>query len=147
MNEQHGLIRALAIHVSPSEPMRELESAEVATGLGLADDPDGKGERGITLLSWEQWEEVRVEMGISLPWTTRRANVLVEGFDLRTSVGTTLQLGDILLRVCDETRPCQTMERAQAGLLVALKPDLRGGVVGEVITGGHIKIGDIVKTA
>jgi MOSC domain-containing protein YiiM len=39
------------------------------------------------------------------------------------------------------------MESQQAGLRDALKPNFRGGVHGEVLTGGTIHVGDAVRVA
>ena len=70
---------------------------------------------------------------------------MVSGIDLANSRGKFLAIGDTLIRMYGETRPCNRMEEAQPGLQQALDPDWRGGAFGEVIKGGSIKVGDKVR--
>ena len=80
-----------------------------------------------------------------LPWITRRANLYVEGVERPRAIGAQITIGDVVLEVTQETDPCQLMERAQAGLYQALKPDWRGGVCCRVVQGGEIGIGERVR--
>jgi MOSC domain-containing protein YiiM len=54
-------------------------------------------------------------------------------------------VGEAVLEITAETKPCQVMEAAHHGLRSALKPDWRGGVCCRVISGGKIRIGDPVE--
>ena len=139
-----GRILALAIHVAKTEPMRLIEDSILTVGAGLTDDPNGKGRRGVTLLDVARWNDTMEELGVDLPWHTRRANVLVEGLDLESTVGRTVRLGTAELLIHAETVPCGTMEGLHAGLRAALVPDFRGGVYGEVMTAGAVRVGDSV---
>ena len=84
------------------------------------------------------------DLGQDLPWHTRRANVLTEGIDLAATIGKRLRIGEVEIDVHDETRPCKLMDELCPGLRQALKPDKRGGVVGEVVRPGVIHVADTV---
>ncbi len=124
--------------------MRLLEESEVHVGGGLANDPNGRGRRGVTFLDQARWHDTITELCVDLPWHTRRANVLIEGLDLKSTIGHTLILGSAEVRIHDETTPCGLMDQLHGGLRAALESDYRGGVFGEVITAGTVRVGDTV---
>jgi MOSC domain-containing protein YiiM len=82
---------------------------------------------------------------VPLPWTIRRANLLVEGVDLPRARGGLIRVGAVVLEVTDQTYPCARMEEAHPGLLKALAPDWRGGVTCRVREAGHVAIGAEVE--
>jgi MOSC domain-containing protein YiiM len=59
--------------------------------------------------------------------------------------GARLKIGDCILEVTQETRPCQVMEAAHSGLKRALTPDWRGGVCCKVVSGGVIRTKDPIN--
>jgi MOSC domain-containing protein YiiM len=77
----------------------------------------------------------------SLPWTARRANLLVDGIELKGKIGYDLRVGDALLTISGETRPCEVMEQAHPGLMAALQPQWRGGVTCRVTRSGKVAVG------
>ncbi|MEZ5276637.1 MAG: MOSC domain-containing protein [Opitutaceae bacterium] len=127
--------------------MAETESARVTLQEGVSSDFRGRpGRRQVTVLSQEAWQAACAELGTGLPWTTRRANLLVEGLSFGAdSVGTILQIGDARLEITGETDPCERMTEAHAGLREALTPDWRGGVCCRVLEAGRISVGDPVS--
>jgi MOSC domain-containing protein YiiM len=127
-------------------PLEELQSASVTVERGIAGDARGiKLGRQVTVLFREGWEDACHELGETLPWLTRRANLYVEGIDRpREPVGRLL-IGGIELEVTQETAPCHLMDRARMGLRSAMIPDWRGGVCCSVIRGGEIHVGDPVS--
>lgn len=143
MTESNGTIVGLALKRAHGTPMEVVEQAE-ATEDGLVGNVHQRRERRITLLSREQWEATQAELGGGLPWTTRRANVLVEGLDLGPLIGKNLRVGEVEIHLYGETHPCSQMEDAQPGLLKAMTPECRGGVYGNVLQGGALRIGDTV---
>ena len=141
-----GELVGIAIRDAKRAAMRELQSANVTPDAGVADDFRGKpGKRQVTLLSADVWNTVCAELSSDLPWTIRRANLLVAGIDLPKSAGETIQVGSVKLRVTMETDPCSRMDEQHDGLRAALTPDWRGGVCCEVLSGGEISIGDSVQ--
>ena len=140
-----GKLVGIAIRAKTRVPMRELTRADVTREAGVADDFRGAaGPRQITVLAREDWDAACAELGVELPWTTRRANLLVEGIALPRAPGARLRIGAAVLEVTCETDPCQVMDRQHQGLRAALTPDWRGGVSCRVVEPGEIAAGDPV---
>jgi MOSC domain-containing protein YiiM len=128
------------------EPLIEMDRAEITVERGIAGDARGiKRGRQVTILFREGWEDACREVGETLPWVTRRANLYVEGFDRPHRSGDSIKIGEVVLEVTDETEPCFLMERARSGLKEALTPNWRAGVCCNVMSGGEIKLGDKVE--
>lgn len=141
-----GTLKQIAIRHESRAPMEELTQADITVEDGVTGDYRGKllKKRQVTVLSAEAWALACAEVGEALPWTIRRSNLLVEGISLQGTVGQLLHVGDAILKISGETTPCQRMEEAQSGLLSALEPDCRGGVLCTVIQSGQATIGDAV---
>ena len=122
--------------------MRLLDQVEVSRAAGVVGDTRGRpGQRQVTVLSAQAWLEACALAGTDLPWLARRANLLVDGLDLRASTGAILRLGDdIELLVTGELDPCARMDAAAPGLKVALRDDWRGGVTCRVHRGGLLTV-------
>ena len=146
-HHQIGKILAVAIRTGIGQPMREVEKASATANGGLENDNPVEPDRGITLLSSEQWSAVNQELAADLPWHTRRANLLVECPTLAHLIGETIQIGEVVVEVKGETDPCGVMERQHEGLKAALAPEMRGGVHARILENGTIHVGDelIVK--
>ena len=124
--------------------MAESASCLLVTGKGLDVETRGGGVRQVTLLSVEAWDDVCAELGAELPWHTRRANLFIGGIDLAATVGCVVTIGEARLRIHGESKPCNVMDQQHQGLRAALRPHGRGGVFAEVLTGGTIRIDDVV---
>jgi MOSC domain-containing protein YiiM len=125
----------------------ELTEAAVSLTHGIPGDVRGaKPGRQVTVLFREGWERACEELGVTLRWVTRRANLLVEGVAIPRE-GCRLTVGECVLEVTEETQPCQVMEAAHRGLRRALTPEWRGGVSCRVVTGGTIRLGDSVEVS
>lgn len=112
-------------------------------GQGLEGDHAGGGKRQITILSIESWRDACAELGRELSPAVRRANIVVAGVDLAASIGRSLRLGETVVDVLGETRPCELMDDdGRIGLDAALRPARRGGVFGSIRVSGDVKIGD-----
>jgi len=140
-----GKIVAIAVRTAKEGPMQELTKATARAGRGIKGDLRAWTHRGVTLISSEDWQQVTSELGIALPWHTRRANVLVTGLTMADLIRRTVRFGEVTLEVRAETLPCELMDRLHAGLWNALKPNCRAGVYGKVLTGGEFKVGDSVE--
>jgi MOSC domain-containing protein YiiM len=125
-------------------PMDRVDEAELVAGRGVRGSADQGGKRQITIIAEEAWDAAQAEAGVAIDPAARRANVMIRGLDLESSRGKTLRLGSCLIRVYGEVRPCERMDEAQEGLRAALRPGWRGGVFGEIVEGGTIRIGDAV---
>lgn len=140
-----GRLRGIAVRSAKRANMRVTEVSAIHRSAGVDGDFGRKpGRAQVTVLSEESWSAACGEVGAALPWTTRRANLLVSGIPLKPMVGSRIVIGAVVLEVTDETAPCSRMEAAHAGLRRALVPDARGGVRCRVISGGPIAVGDAV---
>lgn len=141
MLKSGGCVKALAYRPADGDAMSPVGALEVRVGGGAVVEQNRSRERGVTLVSAESWEDVCRELGAEVGWLARRANVLVSGVDLASTIGKTLRIGDVELRIHGETKPCGIMDKSFAGLRQALTPACRGGVFGEVLRGGRIVVG------
>lgn len=126
--------------------MEELEQINVSQENGVKGDFRGKpGKRQITVLSLDSWLDACKEVGERLPWTIRRANLLVEGTRFsEANVGDVIRIGTLRLQITRETDPCPRMDEQFQGMTQALMPEWRGGVCCRVLSAGDIKLGDDV---
>ncbi|HJL92241.1 MAG TPA: MOSC domain-containing protein [Woeseiaceae bacterium] len=126
--------------------METIDSVYVDEKTGLSGDIRGTAlKRQVTLLSAKAWSEVCRELEADLPWTTRRANILIENIDFHQDTDYKIQIGEVLLLVTRQTDPCSRMDEQYNGLTNALMSNWRGGVCCSVIRGGDISLGDEVK--
>ena len=141
MVERQPRLLAIAVRHRSRGAMQELAEAEVTLDGGVADEFRGRaGRRQVTVLSLESWQAACREAGrTELPWTTRRANLLVTGVDL--AAGGVLRIGAVELEVTGETAPCERMDEACPGLRGALTPAWRGGVTCRVRQPGTLAPG------
>ena len=91
-------------------------AAERRAGCGTRDRGNANqgGRRQVTLIDEGRWREAQDEVGVDVPPSARRANVMLRGVDLERSNGRRLRLGECIVRIYGETRPCEQMEDAQA---------------------------------
>lgn len=142
-----GHIVAIAIKSATGGPMREAQAAEAEKDGGLVGGVKPTPKRGITFIATGAWRRACEELNVSLPWHTRRANVLIDAPELGHLMGQTIQFGNVIVEVIAETRPCELMDQFQPGLKHALTPDVRAGVYGRVVSGGDFCVGDAVTIA
>lgn len=154
-NNQTGIVRSIAWRPTDGQPMEEIEKCTVISKKGMDRENRKHGKREVSFVSVQSWNDVCKDMGQEIPWTTRRANFLIdglidgnglpEGLKLSDTIGKTLAIGkSVRVHIHKEAKPCQIMEDQYAGLKKTIKPDFRGGVLGQVTTGGVIQIGDEV---
>lgn len=141
-----GRLLAIARRGARRAPMQLLENVLVTGAAGVRDDFRGRpGKRQVTVLTSEGWAAACRDLGREVPWTARRANLLVAGIGLAGSAGRHLVIGDLVLEITGELDPCSRMDEASPGLQAALAPDWRGGVTCRVVADGDIGIGDGVR--
>lgn len=140
---------AIAFRRQAKGRMLEIREVDIRCEDGVVPDTRGKpGRRQVSVLSLPSWREACAELGADLPWTVRRANLLVDGLRFSAAdVGRILRIGEVELELTVETDPCPRMDAQHAGLTAALTPDWRGGVCGRVRRAGRVRIGDAVGFA
>lgn len=145
-----GVIAGLARHAAPRAAMEVVDRATITPERGVEGDcrgsfkPGGRNRRQVTLIERRDWQAATAALGVDLPWSDRRANILVDGIDLPQLPGTVLRIGDVRLVVMVECDPCHRMDALAPGLQQALRDDWRGGVCTRVLTGGEIAVGDAI---
>jgi len=123
--------------------MEEVTEARVTLAAGLEGDSWGQpGPRQVTVVANEDWAAACADLGADVPWTLRRANLLVEGVTLPRTPGARLNIGDVVLEITGETSPCERMDEGYPGLCAALTPEWRAGRTCRVMAGGDISVGD-----
>lgn len=139
-------VTGIAYRKKPKAPMAEIDSVEITCEHGVVPDFRGKpGKRQVTLISAQSWQDACAELGAELPWTFRRANILIDGLRFSAGdVGRIIRIGEAELQVMIETDPCPRMDAQHPGLTAALLPDWRAGVCCKVLKSGPVRIGDPV---
>lgn len=141
-----GRLIGIARREQKRAEMQILEDAEIREQSGVAKDFRGKpGKRQVTVIVAESWAATCEDLGQQIPWTTRRANLLVEELELPRRTGDIIEIGDVRLLVTMEVDPCSRMEEQFEGLRAALTPEWRGGVACTVLKGGSVRLGDNVS--
>jgi MOSC domain-containing protein YiiM len=145
-----GTLAGIARHARPRGPMEELATVHVTVEGGLDGDfrgvvkPGGRGRRQVSLIEAGDWAAAMADLDAGFRWSQRRANLLVDGFDLPQQEGARVRIGAVLLEITQECEPCSRMEEIAPGLKAALSLDWRGGALAKVIEGGTITIGETI---
>jgi len=139
-----GRLAAIWIKRSHGGVMEPHAHAALEPGAGLAGGVRPGSRRQVTLLSADEWRALTARLPGPPDPAIRRANLLLDGIELRDSRGRVLRIGAGRVRILGETRPCHLMDEACAGLQAALSPPWGGGAFAEVLDGGPIAVGDAV---
>lgn len=126
-------------------PMDSQGRARLVAGHGLVGNANQGGRRQVTIISAERWRAMMRELGADVDPAARRANLLVDGVELRDTRDRVLRVGAAPLRVLGETRPCERMDEALPGLRAVMGKDWGGGVFAEVLEDAEIAVGDAVR--
>jgi MOSC domain-containing protein YiiM len=137
-------LTAIFIKRAHGGPMDARLAAALEAGRGLVGNADRGGRRQVTLMSEARWRELMAQVGSALGPAARRANLVISAIDLENTRGRVLRVGACRLRIGGETRPCEQMEEAAAGLQNAMRARWGGGAFAEVLDGGAIAVGDAV---
>jgi MOSC domain-containing protein YiiM len=143
--EDAGRLEGIWIKRFRRGPMDPADSAELVAGRGIVGNANQGGKRQVTLIEREVWDALMRELGGSLPPSARRANLMLAGVPLADSRGRVLRVGECVIRIYGETKPCERMEEALPGLQALMRPAWRGGAFGEVLEGGTIRTGDLAR--
>lgn len=140
-----GTLSAIFVKRSHGGVMDAAVSATLVAGRGIEGNADQGGRRQVTLLEQERWTRLTEAAGRRLDPSARRANFVLEGIDLTATRGRHLRIGETLLEIRGETKPCEQMDAAHDGLKDLMWPDWGGGAYAQVVVGGVVRIGDEVR--
>lgn len=140
----------IATHTHTKGPIIQHQSILLHLKTGLENDYLGRcnPRRQVTLLSAKTWNNICKNLGTTLDWSERRANLLVDDMDFsegKALIGQQIQVGTVLLQITAETDPCSRMDQLCAGLKKALTPNWSGGICCQIRKEGTIQIGDNVQ--
>lgn len=159
MADPPALTRLFAAPVRPGEvvwiglrpgrraPVQAVETAEARAGAGLTGDHHRTrrdGPRQVTLIQAEHLAAVASFLGREgLDPALLRRNVVVRGLNLLALKHRRFRLGDATLEHTGACAPCGRMEETLGpGGFNAMHG--HGGITARIVTGGTIRIGDVV---
>ena len=125
--------------------MDPVDTATLVEGKGVEDSANFGSYRQVTLIALERWLDVTAALEAEVDPSARRADLMVSGLDLEKSRGRLLTVGDCVVRIEGEVKPCERMDEAFRGLREALVPSWGAGAWGVVLRGGSIAVGDAVS--
>jgi MOSC domain-containing protein YiiM len=140
-----GKLERIWIKRAHRGPMDPTDVGVLDPGRGLRGSANYRGRRQVTIIAAERWAALTAALGADVNPSARRANLLVSGIELEGTRGRVLCVGACRLLIGGETRPCERMEEAHAGLQEAMRPHWGGGAWAEVLDGGEIRVGDLVE--
>lgn len=139
-----GIIKAVCISDIRGTQKRDVKSARLQIGWGLAGDAHGGDwHRQISLLSYDKIHEFN-ERGANVADGAFGENIVVEGIDFRTlPVGTRLKVGEAGLIITQIGKECHTHCQIYHKMGDCIMP--REGVFARVTAEGLISAGDIME--
>jgi MOSC domain-containing protein YiiM len=154
MSEGPGRVEAVYVAPAGKAPPQAVERVRAVPGHGLEGDrysngtgtffQAGKDGQDLTLIEAEALEGLHAETGIALAPADARRNVVTRGIGLNDLVGRRFAVGEVVCRGARLCDPCRPLERmTQRGVLKGLAG--RGGLRADVLEGGDIAPGDVVR--
>ncbi len=141
-----GRVLDLAVRTAVRAEPEQRPRLKLAPSSGVADDHTTGSRRQLTILAEPQWQTICDQLGRDLPWTIRRANVLVSDIEFGPEwSGKRLRIGAAVVLVHGQVTPCFRMEEQVTGLHDLMVPDWRGGIHCEVLDEGEIAVGDLLE--
>lgn len=151
-----GIVVSLLIAPEATRPMVSVEKVRAIPGRGLEGDryfnrigtyshkpgPD----REVTLIEIESVQALKRDLGIRLKPSETRRNIATSGVPLNHLVGQDFRIGEVRLRGIRLCEPCSYLESlTKQGVLGGLVH--RGGLRAQILTGGLIRVGDVVQAS
>ncbi|MDO8785125.1 MAG: MOSC domain-containing protein [Syntrophales bacterium] len=142
-----GKVLAVNIGKDKGEKKKNIGVGRFIKGLGLADDAHaGPGIRQVSFLARESIEKIR-DRGLAVNYGDFAENITTEGIILHLlPVSTELKIGEsALVRITQIGKECH--QRCNIFYQVGECVMPSEGIFTEVLTGGEVKIGDLIEVA
>lgn len=145
-----GQVRWIGLRPSPRARVVPVPEALAVAGRGLDGDHRAVGPGGrrqVTLIQLEHLPVVAALAGLDAvaPEALRR-NLVVGGVSLLALVDRQFEVGEAVLLGTGPCHPCSRMEQAVGpGGYNAMRG--HGGITARVLSGGRIRIGDLVRVS
>ena len=149
-----GNVVSINITAKGGEPMNSIDEVRAVAGKGLEGDryfaqagtfskTAGSG-REVTLIEAEAIEAIERDYGTKIEYKDARRNIVTRGVALNHLVGKEFRVGEVVIRGVRLNEPCNhlaslTNEKVKPGLVH------RGGLRGEILNDGTIRVGDSVR--
>ena len=156
MSQITGTVASLHLHPARSgEPLRAVDSIEVVAEQGIVGNGRYFGRRSrstgqpskrqVTLIERELVAEHAATLSLeTIDPGVVRSNIEAVGVDLIALLGREVRVGEAVLLFYEARTPCEKMDRICQGLR-ALMEDRRQGVLAQVVRGGVIRVGDLIR--
>ncbi len=141
-----GTVLALAQRPLKGAEMLTVDHLNMSREEGVIGDHGSSKRRQVSILDVQAWNAACAAVGQDLPWTVRRANILIEDVDLPGLVGQIVRIGTAEIEILGEVTPCHLMDSVKLGLKDALMPEWRGGVYGRITQPGTVRIDDQISS-
>lgn len=148
-------VAAIYISAKAGAPMESIEEANLIEGQGIEGDRYANGIgayskskreviRHISLIAREAIAAANEEHNTNFEEADTRRNIITEGIDLNKLVGIEFTIHGVALRGIELCTPCARPSAlsGKKGFNDAFQD--RGGLRAEVLSDGHIKIGDTI---
>lgn len=143
--EQVGRLEAIWQKRAHRGPMDAIDVGELIAGEGLAGSVGKSRRRQVTIIEREVWDRVQEELQAAIPYSARRANLMISGIRLEETRDRVLRIGATQVKIGGHTTPCERMDEACEGLRAKLAPHWGGGAFAQVMVGGIVRVGDEVR--
>ena len=135
--ESRPTVAGLQVCPGTRQPMKPLDAVLAVENLGLEGDRHAKPDshRQVLLVEAETLEKLGLRVG------EVKENITTRGIALMSlPAGTQLHIGEAVLQVTAECKPCERMEELRPGLRQVLAG--QRGVLARVAQGGTLRVGD-----
>ena len=129
--------------------IQNVNQVEVLKGKGVLNDrkfsKNNQKERQITLIEIENINYFNNKYKINIPPVNFRRNIITENVKLNDLVGKEFFVGSVKLKAHDLCRPCKYLQDKLKQNNFVKEFLRKGGLRCEILTGGRISVGDIIK--
>ena len=143
------MVKAIFIASDKGAPMASLAEVNAVAGQGLFGDRNFSRQTGssldknLTLIEAEKIADFVSRTGVDFSAVDARRNLLTEGIALNPLLGQEFYVGAVKVKALELCEPCSLLaKRTHRQVLWGLLH--RGGLRCQIITGGTIRVGDVI---